>query len=203
MKSLLCISFSNILSRFERSDIALLIKTLRFQGFLRINLSTFHMSGNTSVVKNRLKASAKCAVILLFRGWIIYVGILFRQDDLQLLGEEIIFDISLTAVGAIMNDSKILGGTKSSMTYLKTLFLLEQIVQRKQKIVELTCKINRFCDEWAIMIYWCMNIIVLRLQRNNWCGTFLCFFNVINIVFKMIAEKFLFWVFQEDRDYRD
>ena len=84
---------------------------------------------------------------------IIYVGISFRQDDLQLLGEEIIFDISLTTVGAIMNDSKILGGTKSSMAYLKTLFLLEQIVQRKQKIFELTCKINRFCDEWAIMRY--------------------------------------------------
>ena len=83
------------------------------------------MSGNTPAVKNRLKASAKCAVILLFKGWIIYVGISFRQDDLQLLGEEIIFDISLTTVGAIMNDSKILGGTKSSMAYLKTLFLLE------------------------------------------------------------------------------
>ena len=57
--------------------------------------------------------------ITVFRSLIIFAGILFWSVDLQLLNEEIIFDISSPVAGAVMNDSKLLGGRNSSINLLE------------------------------------------------------------------------------------
>ena len=69
------------------------------------------MDGNTPEILNIL---AKSQDILLFRSLIILTGTL-------LLNEGKHFDISSLAIGAIINDSKLLGGSKHSTELLESL----------------------------------------------------------------------------------
>ena len=77
------------------------------------------MLSGIPVVKERLNISPKCLDIQLFRSLIIFVGILFRPVDLQLLKKERILCISRPVVGAIMNDSKLLSSRKYSTDLLE------------------------------------------------------------------------------------
>ena len=68
-----------------------------------------------------LKISAKCQDIFLFKSLIILIGMMFSLFNLQLLSEGNHFDISSLFIGAIINDSKLLGRSKYSIELLENL----------------------------------------------------------------------------------
>ena len=87
------------------------------------------------------------------------VGIQFGPVDLQLVSEEIVFDISLLVVETIKNDSNLLVGRKSSLDLLENFtFALTDCPTEVKKCL-IIHNINRFCGELAIMNY----VIIMQL----------------------------------------
>ena len=101
--SLLCFSFSKNLSILDNRKIGLQLDNSSLESclWIRITLAFFKIVGNIPGEKDKLDIVAKCLHIWYWTRWKISVGILLGPQNLLILKDEIILEISSLFVAAM------------------------------------------------------------------------------------------------------